>query len=153
MDLGIDGHIIITKQATSLRVSHQDILAPSLFEHAAAQLAGEGSAICWMKVLASNRDAGVLEALNDCRNGDGWRCDQDVDTGIVSERLPEAVGERSSALRAQVHLPVSSDEETATHEDLRSLMTRIPGSGVPSTNAREAPPPVDMWPTLSSSSN
>src|SRR5207237_9194975 len=80
--------------------------------------------------------------------GQGDRGREEQDAAILPALVvrEERAHELTRVARAVVHLPVGREERPLEHHfPLRASSASTPGSGLPSRNSSEAPPPVETW--------
>src|SRR5438128_1137612 len=132
----------------ALRVAHEGRLGAGLGDERTRHGAGEGSFGLPMDVLGADQQVGALarRLRRRLQRHGGW---EEPYLALLARLVARAerleVGAR--LVGPDVHLPVGGEPEGAAHA---SSGAATPGSGLPSRNSSDAPPPVETWVNASS---
>src|SRR5687767_2424345 len=129
----------------SLRVADQYQASSRVTRNWRGKLAGERAFRFPVNVLHADEGVGALaERIGDCVERQRGREERDRPVrspGVVHEKGPE---ERLRVRRTVIHFPVGGEYRFSQHHR-RSSSASTPGSGLPSRNSSDAPPPVETW--------
>ena len=162
-----DGVVSIAKELPALGVADDDVAATGFGKHGRSDLAGEGTFLVPVHILAGNGDAvdmavnGGATTMSQCfeaaTSGRNEEKNARVSVSVlyifqlpaIRRRRIEASKERKDNVETPRPDPVGAGTERGGYAEKGSghLLVRAstPGSFRPPRNSREAPPPVEMW--------
>jgi len=144
-------------------MAEYDMTTPEVAEHARGNFAGIGSLVFPKHILAGEQErrGSAERSPGGLQSREGWS-DDEINGGTGWERFRQVTNEDQGLGGGLVHFPVA-DDENSTHRvfarinvtkrayGARSGNAARPGSCLPSSSSKAAPPPVEINEILSDS--
>src|SRR5687768_2347147 len=132
-----------TEHVPPLRVPHESAACSRLDGDGGGHFAGERPLRPPMDVLRADRDIAAVRADRGRHlHARGGREEPELPPVGGRDAGDESLEKRAGRSRPVMHFPVCG-EDAAPHQASSSAAT--PGSGLPSRNSSDAPPPVETW--------